>query len=149
MDIASNTKNLTYRLFSLITICTLLTACGGGGGGGESTTTEATAAPETTVSVTANADGSHTITANLNWNIPIVRENGDTLAVGELSGYVIRYSLKGSTDYLFYEIDKPETDAITFYNLTPGIYEFSIASIAASGLQSEYSDIYSIEITNA
>lgn len=85
---------------------------------------------------------------SLGWTAPVEREDGTPIVPSELSGFVIRYRLFGALDYETILINDPSTDEIILEELTPGVYEFSIAAIDTNGVYSAYSDSSSIELTS-
>lgn len=96
----------------------------GSGGGGGST----------------DVGGSGNASANISWDIPSVRENGDELSLSEIAGYEIVYHLVNDPVYSVITIEDNNTSSHTINNLRAGNYEFMIAVFDTEGLYSDYSD---------
>ncbi len=82
-------------------------------------------------------------TATLIWNVPVSRENGDYLPINELYGYKVLVRDTANNTEFFVIINDPTTTQWDFIELTPGIWEFSIASIDTQGIYSSYSAVAS------
>ena len=82
----------------------------------------------------------------LSWQVPTQRENGDTLLVSEISGYVIQYG--DSADSLDNSITI--TDALTtdyeLNGLQSGTVFLRIATVDSDDIQGQYSSTISIDI---
>lgn len=119
----------------------LLTGCGGGSSGssgsGSSSVTGAG-------SVGGGVSGPRT--AVLSWNAPLTRVNGESIPMGELDRYVIRY---GQDDENLTEevvVTNAQAQAEMSYaisGLDNGIWYFTIQVQDTSGLISEPSDVVS------
>ena len=98
------------------------------------TTTDTTDGSTTTVS------GSGKASANLSWDIPSYRENGDTLFLSEIAGYEIVYRPTSVNTYTVITVQDNNTSSHKINNLPAGNYEFMIAVFDTDGLYSDYSD---------
>lgn len=81
--------------------------------------------------------------ARLSWRAPLMRENGDSMRMGELSGYEIAYGLsEEALDNVLSIADAYawETD---IEDLTNGSWYFSIRSIDTDGNKSRWSEVVS------
>lgn len=81
--------------------------------------------------------------ARLSWRAPFMRENGDSMRMGELSGYEIAYGLsEKALDNIL-----PIADAYAWQaeiqGLTNGSWYFSIRSIDTDGNKSHWSEVVS------
>lgn len=114
----------------------LLTGCGGGSSGSG-----------TSGSSSAGAGGSSDVrTAVLSWNAPLTRVNGESIPMGELDRYVIRY---GQDDENLTEevvVTNAQAEAEMSYEISGldnGTWYFTIQVQDTSGLISEPSDVVS------
>jgi hypothetical protein len=119
----------------------LLTGCGGGESGQSSAQDTANTQNQNDPVVAANK-------AVLSWEAPLTRANGDTIDMGELDSYIIRYGR--SEDELTNEIvvgdDVAKTDPNPEYvidNLDEGTWYFTIQVRDSRDLLSEPSNVVS------
>ncbi len=75
----------------------------------------------------------------LSWTIPATREDGTYLPVYEIAGYELRYSKDSGTEVTIVPIHDPQTTEWVIENVTPGQYDFSIATIDSDGVYSHFS----------
>jgi hypothetical protein len=75
----------------------------------------------------------------LSWSVPTSRENGEPLAVDEIAGYLITYTVDGVANSV--DVAGGTTTSYTIDNVTAGVWEFTIQSIDTTGLQSIMSDM--------
>lgn len=120
----------------------LLSGCGGGSSGTESA--GASTSGSGGGSVGEGASGVRT--AVLSWNAPLTRVNGESIPMGELDRYVIRYGQ--DTDNLTEEVvvTNAQAQAEMSYEITgleDGTWYFTIQVQDTSGLISEPSDVVS------
>jgi hypothetical protein len=85
----------------------------------------------------------------LSWDAPDSRENGDHLYLYEIGGYEIIYKKDEETQWSSVIVN--DEDALAHYDytisdLTPGRYEFAIATFDIDGLMGRYSESISVEI---
>lgn len=104
----------------------LLTACGAD---------ESSPAPQ-------SGNASETDSATLTWQAPLKRANGNTLAMGEIDKYVVRYGPEQSIGERSYEatVDDGQTMEYTVAGLSKGTWHFALQAIDTSGLKSEWSE---------
>lgn len=85
----------------------------------------------TTPSVLANGD------ARLYWQAPTAREDGSTLGIQDIKGYLLRYKALGDTNFTFIDLLGNTTTTYTIRNLT-GNFQFEIASYDLNYVQSNF-----------
>jgi len=79
--------------------------------------------------------------ATLSWTAPLTRENGESIAMGELDGYEVRY---GQTDDISALLGKTtinlaSTMEVTVEGLGKGIWYFTIRTLDVNGAFSDWS----------
>jgi predicted phage tail protein len=82
-----------------------------------------------------------TATAELSWSAPTTRENGQALAVSDLSGYEIYYTTDDPKVTGTVKVSGGSSSSYTIQNLAPGTYHFAMAAVDASGLKSKLSPV--------
>ena len=82
----------------------------------------------------------------LSWDIPVARENGDSLGINDIEGYRIQYGLNATSPENSIQIAGATTTSHTIEDLFPGTYYLRIATIDSDGIQGAYSAMISIEI---
>ncbi|MGC8121244.1 fibronectin type III domain-containing protein [Marinobacter sp. VGCF2001] len=118
----------------------VLAGCGGGGSGGGAENNQQESA-ESSTGGSDQAVGERA--AVLSWSAPMTRVNGESIAMGELDRYVIRYGQ--DTDDLSREITvdgasgQPEMSYVVG-SLEPGTWYFTIQVQDTAGLLSEPSE---------
>ncbi len=114
----------------------ILTGCGGSssGGGGDSVKNDSQGSDGSTAASVVGEYGDRT--ADLSWNAPMTRVNNDSLAMGELSGYIIRYGQDPANLTETVRIDSADTMEYTVTNLDNGTWYFSIQVEDVEGLVS-------------
>jgi len=87
-------------------------------------------------------------TAKLSWTAPLTRENGESISMGELDGYEIRYgqtsnitAMTGET-----EIRAASTMEYTVEDLDNGVWHFAVRAVDVNGMFSDWSTVVSKEI---
>jgi len=120
----------------------LLTGCGGGSSSSDS----AGASNTETGGGSVGGGASDVRTAVLSWNAPLTRVNGESIPMGELDRYVIRYGQ--DTENLSEEVvvTNAQAEAEMSYEITGldnGTWYFTIQVQDTSGLISEPSDVVS------
>jgi len=76
----------------------------------------------------------------LAWNPPMTREDGSSLAPGQISGYRIYYRMKHKNDFNIIPLNDASTTRYRLEDMPPGAYEFSITTVDVDGLESRRSD---------
>lgn len=76
----------------------------------------------------------------LAWTAPLTREDGSSLAPGQISGYRIYYRLKHTRKFDTIPLNDASTTRYTLNGMPPGAYEFSISTIDVDGLESRRSE---------
>jgi hypothetical protein len=114
----------------------LLTGCGGGGSS-ESASTQ------------SGQNSSPERSAVLSWSAPLTRVNGDSIPMGELDRYVIRYGQDADDLNEEVVVTNAQAEAEMSYEvsgLDAGTWYFTIQVQDTSGLISEPSDVVSKSI---
>jgi hypothetical protein len=76
----------------------------------------------------------------LAWSPPMTREDGSSLAPGQISGYRIYYRMKHKNDFNIIPLNDASTTRYRLEGMPPGAYEFSITTVDVDGLESRRSD---------
>jgi hypothetical protein len=101
---------------------------------------------ETASSLTALLTVNLAADLNLSWDIPTQRENGDTLSLIEISGYIVQYGTEYGNYTSTVEVHGGSTTALLVEGLLPETYYFRIATIDSDGLTGAFSDPITIVI---
>lgn len=80
--------------------------------------------------------GSAPVSAALSWNAPGTRENGDSLKMGELAGYVISYGQDPENLAETIRISEASTMQFTVTDLADGTWFFTVQAEDGNGLLS-------------
>ncbi|WP_227663229.1 fibronectin type III domain-containing protein [Marinobacter halophilus] len=76
----------------------------------------------------------------LAWTAPLTREDGSSLAPGQISGYRIYYRLKHTRKFDIIPLSDASTTRYPLNGMPPGAYEFSISTVDVDGLESRRSE---------
>ncbi|WP_396621428.1 fibronectin type III domain-containing protein [Marinobacter sp. W-8] len=120
----------------------VLAGCGGGGSGGSESATQSGSLPDTGSSV-GSAQPAAERSAVLSWSAPMTRVNGESIAMGELDRYVIRYGQDADDLSREITVDGASGEAEMSYvvdNLDAGTWYFTIQVQDTAGLLSEPSE---------
>ncbi|MBN8240988.1 fibronectin type III domain-containing protein [Marinobacter nauticus] len=120
----------------------VLAGCGGGGSGGSESATQSGSLPNTGSSV-GSAQPVAERSAVLSWSAPMTRVNGESIAMGELDRYVIRYGQDANDLSREITVDGASGEAEMSYvvdNLDAGTWYFTIQVQDTAGLLSEPSE---------
>ncbi|MBY5963800.1 fibronectin type III domain-containing protein [Marinobacter hydrocarbonoclasticus] len=120
----------------------VLAGCGGGGSGGSESATQSGSLPDTGSSV-GSAQPVAERSAVLSWSAPMTRVNGESIAMGELDRYVIRYGQDADDLSREITVDGASGEAEMSYvvdNLDAGTWYFTIQVQDTAGLLSEPSE---------
>ncbi|UQG60180.1 fibronectin type III domain-containing protein [Marinobacter sp. M3C] len=131
------------RLTAAVLLCLLLTACGGEGDGkGESFAEGSTTAGSSSEELYG--------TATLSWQAPLNREDGGSLAMGEIGRYEVRYGLSADLESVntSVQVEDGQRMSYTVEGLSPGTWYFAIQTVDIAGLKSEWSEFVSKVIKN-
>jgi hypothetical protein len=82
----------------------------------------------------------------LEWSAPLTREDGSSLADGEIRGYQLYYRLRHQKDPRTLFIKHNEGTRLTLDEFDPGAYEFSITTVDTDGLESRRSEPVTVNI---
>ena len=85
------------------------------------------------------ANKSLTLPKTLVWSAPLTREDGSTLAVGQIAEYRIYYRLKYKDRFSVIPITDTSNTKYPLTGLPPGAYEFAITTVDVEGLESRRS----------
>jgi hypothetical protein len=90
-----------------------------------------------------------TDSARMTWQAPLTRVNGESLAMGEIDKYVVRYGTEESVEEMSYEVivDDGQTMEYEVAGLGEGTWYFAIRTEDTSGLQSAWSESVSKTIS--
>ena len=81
-------------------------------------------------------------TALLNWSIPVKRQDGSPLALGDIAGYVVAYGTEPENLSSQLLVDGAQSTSYPFENLDPSkTYYFKIATVDINSVQGEYSPV--------
>lgn len=80
------------------------------------------------------------------WTPPLTREDGSSLAPGQISEYRIYYRLKHKESYDVIALKDAGTTRFVLESMPPGAYEFSITTVDVEGLESRRSDPVQINL---
>lgn len=103
---------------------------------GTGTDTSDTSTTETTEEVTIAAN-----TALLSWTAPLTRENGDSLAMGEIAGFEVVYGTSAETLDQSIGIGDASVDELLVDELTEGTWYFAIRTLDTDGNRSRLSEV--------
>lgn len=88
-------------------------------------------------------------TASLSWQAPLTRANGESLSMGEIDSYVVRYGTEEDVVAMQNEviIDDGQVMEFEIADLSEGIWYFAIQTVDVNGLASSWSGAVSKTIT--
>jgi len=75
----------------------------------------------------------------LNWDIPVSREDGSELELYEINGYIVKYGTNSDSLDSLVNIEGYSDTSVLIEELSPGTYYFAIATIDSDGVQGAYS----------
>lgn len=82
----------------------------------------------------------------LSWTAPLTREDGSSLAPGEIAEFRIYYRLRHQEDYRVIRIESPSTTRLSLAEMAPGAYEFAITTVDTEGLESRRSTPVTVDL---
>lgn len=138
-------KRVIYMLkawIAALLVGMVLAGCGGGGSGGSESATQSGSLTDTGSSV-GSAQPVAERSAVLSWSAPMTRVNGESIAMGELDRYVIRYGQDADDLSREITVDGASGEAEMSYvvdNLDAGTWYFTIQVQDTAGLLSEPSE---------
>lgn len=88
-------------------------------------------------------------TAKLSWQAPLTRENGESLAMGEIDQYIVRYDTQSNIEKMANQVVIEDGQVMGFEvtGLEAGTWFFAIRTVDVDGLESQWSGIVSKTIT--
>jgi hypothetical protein len=82
----------------------------------------------------------------LEWSAPLTREDGSSLADGEIRGYQLYYRLRHQEEFQTLFVKSDSGTRLPLEDFDPGAYEFSITTVDTDGLESRRSDPVAVDI---
>ena len=141
--------NSLIRGLLVISLATLLGACGGGSGGVAGTTATSSASNTTgTTSTTDSSSSSNTSSPSgttatgaisLSWTAPVARADGTPLSLSEIAGYRVHYGTSSGKYTSHVNITNGSLQSATVNGIPVGTYYVAMSTYDASGLESSYS----------
>ncbi len=132
-------KRLSKILFTIL-LPLLLTACGGGGGGGDTTSSSSNRVTPAGSQTSNNSPQQGNLEdVTLSWVAPASRENGEPIAMSEISGYRIYYNQEPSGSLKSVTIKGAYNTRVTIDGLSSGTYRIRMTTLDTKGLESGYS----------
>ncbi|WP_227715131.1 fibronectin type III domain-containing protein [Marinobacter sp. 1-3A] len=79
--------------------------------------------------------------AKMSWNAPGTRVNGESLAMGEIDSYIVKYGTEQNVEDRTHEIVVEDGQAMEYQvaGLTEGTWYFAIKTVDTNGLESDWS----------
>lgn len=83
--------------------------------------------------------------AALSWQAPFTRENGDTISMGDIEAYRVRYGNVDTPSSMSQEIivDDGQAMGYEFSDLDPGTWYFAVRTVDTGGLESRWTQVVS------
>jgi hypothetical protein len=93
-------------------------------------------------------ESSHAATTptELSWTAPLTREDGSSLAPGEIAEFRIYYRLRHQESYRVIRMEGPSTTRFSLAEMGPGAYEFAITTVDTEGLESRRSRPVTVDL---
>lgn len=88
----------------------------------------------------------HKARPTLSWTPPATREDGSSLAMGEIRGYRLYYRLRHQERFDAIILQGPDATRYPLTDLPPGAYEFAVSTLDHSGLESRRSEPVAIDL---
>lgn len=82
----------------------------------------------------------------LEWSAPLTREDGSSLADGEIRGYQLYYRMRHQEEFQTLFVESDSGTRLLLEGFDPGAYEFSITTVDTDGLESRRSDPVAVDI---
>lgn len=82
----------------------------------------------------------------LEWSAPLTREDGSSLADGEIKGYQLYYKLRHKEEFQTMFVESDAGTRLPLEDFIPGAYEFSITTIDTEGLESRRSEPVVVDV---
>ncbi|MGB5538958.1 MAG: fibronectin type III domain-containing protein [Gammaproteobacteria bacterium] len=134
----------------VISLATLLGACGGGSGSVAGTTATSSASNTTgTTRTTDSSSSSNTSSSpsgttatgaiSLSWTAPVARADGTPLSLSEIAGYRVHYGTSSGKYTSHVNITNGSLQSATVSGIPIGTYYVAMSTYDASGLESSYS----------
>jgi hypothetical protein len=90
-----------------------------------------------------------TATATLTWHAPLNREDGTSMAMGEIDQYIVRYGTQSDAEEMTNEIIVEDGQTMTYElpELGEGTWYFAMRTVDQNGLQSAWSEVANKTVT--
>ncbi|MEP3564036.1 MAG: fibronectin type III domain-containing protein [Marinobacter sp.] len=149
MKLLPNTLRAPLRATSALTLmlaALILTGCQDGGGNSDSKTETAYQATDSGVKQPFENQGTENTSQpkTLVWSAPLTREDGSSLALGQIAEYKIYYRLKHKDRFEVISVKDTSATKYPLGTMPPGAYEFAITTVDVDGLESRRSE--SVEV---
>ncbi|WP_375176666.1 fibronectin type III domain-containing protein [Marinobacter mobilis] len=82
----------------------------------------------------------------LSWSAPLTRENGESLALSEISGYRVRFRLRHREAFQSIMVEGAENTRLSLDRFDPGAYEFSVSVVDSQGRESAPSGSVAVDL---
>ncbi|WP_449287427.1 fibronectin type III domain-containing protein [Marinobacter sp. PE14] len=82
----------------------------------------------------------------LTWTAPLTREDGSSLALGEIAEFRIYYRLRHQENYNVILIESSAKTRLSLAEMSPGAYEFAITTVDIEGLESRRSTPVTVDL---
>lgn len=144
MKLLPTTLRAPVRVISTLTLllaALILTGCQDGGGSSDTKTETAYQAidPGTKQSFENQGTENTSQPKTLVWNAPLTREDGSSLALGQIAEYKIYYRMKHKDRFEVISVKDTSTTKYPLGAMPPGAYEFAITTVDVDGLESRRS----------
>jgi hypothetical protein len=84
--------------------------------------------------------------AKVSWTAPSTRQDGQPLALSDLSGYEVYYTTDSSSAGTAIKVSGGTTASYVISNLPAGTYYFAISAIDSTGLKSALSSMVTAKV---
>jgi hypothetical protein len=90
-----------------------------------------------------------TATATLTWHAPLNREDGTSMAMGEIDQYIVRYGTQSDAEEMTNEIIVEDGQTMTYElpELGEGTWYFAMRTVDQNGLKSAWSEVANKTVT--
>ena len=127
-----------YKALCVVILSFILVACKDDG----SSNTPVTVAEPVPVIINEPAPPVKDRMATLTWNAPFTRTNGDSISMGEIQGYIVRYSqdIEDMDKKAIVSNDGLGSSGVVIDGLADGMWYFTVQTEDTAGLVSKPSD---------
>ncbi|HAP53010.1 hypothetical protein SAMN04487869_11658 [Marinobacter sp. DSM 26671] len=100
----------------------------------------------TTLGQTRETGYTATEPKELTWTAPLTREDGSSLALGEIAEFRVYYRFRHQDNFKVIHIESPATTRLSLAEMAPGAYEFAITTVDIQGLESRRSTPVNVDL---